>query len=213
MACVENNIAEFQRRLKIGLDCQVDLEPTDHDATNAFNASTESNDEKVSSSASKSKPRSIQVQFNASKALSTGLGEPASETQEIAIPRRWLRCVHNFSRSFSEIWDEVLKMRDGHLNETDGPVVALIDDGVDVLDPSIPPGTVNGGASFEAEAGHRLQPWYASHRGRGTMVASLIAWVCPMAKLYSIRVGPTKNEVDVTSLAKVRTTFALLTCF
>lgn len=202
---MENNIAEFQRRLKTSLDSQAgDIEPTDHDATNA---STESNDEKASSSASKSKPRSIQVQFNASKALSTGLGEPASETQEIAIPRRWLRCVHNFSRSFSEIWDEVLKMRDGHLNETDGPVVALIDDGVDVLDASIPPGTVNGGASFEVEAGHRLRPWYASYRGHGTMVASLITWICPMAKLYSIRVGLTeRNEVDMGSLAMVRTT-------
>lgn len=170
---------------------------------------------KAPSSASRSKPRSIQVLFSASRALSNDLSEPASETQDIAVPSRWLRCVHEFSRSLSEVWDEVLKMRMDRLNEADEPiVVAIIDDGVDILNPAIPNQVVNGGTSFALEAGQRLGPWWVSQTGHGTMVASLISWVCPMAQLYSIRVGQTENkEVDVRSLVRVRSCLLPFTYF
>lgn len=170
---------------------------------------------KAPSSTNTSKPRSIRVLFSAIRALSNDPSEPASETQDIAVPSRWLRCVHDFSRSLSEVWDEALKMRRDRLNEADEPiVVAIIDDGVDILDPSIPNQVVNGGTSFSLDAGHRLGPWWVSQRGHGTMIASLISWVCPMAQLYSIRVDPTENkEIDVRSIVRVRSRLLAFTYF
>lgn len=154
--------------------------------------------------------RSIQVQFSASRALSDDLGESVSETEHITAPGQWLRSVDKLSQSLSDVWDEVQKLRRDLLGRSDEPhVIALIDDGVDMLDPSIPNKAVHGGTSFAMETGHRLEPWWVSKSGHGTMVASLISWVCPMAQVYSIRVGPTHSkEVYVRSLARVRSIFS-----
>lgn len=76
--------------------------------------------------------------------------------------------------------------------------VAIIDDGVDHMQPDIK-GYVHEGVSFytERESFHKHSnsvpnPWYPfyfSSQGHGTLMAQLVLRVCPMAQLYIARLN------------------------
>ncbi|KKO96893.1 hypothetical protein THAR02_11002 [Trichoderma harzianum] len=64
-------------------------------------------------------------------------------------------------------------------------VVALINDGVDRLDNTLS-GQILEGKSFDYHDG-QVRPPFSSARGHGTVMASMILRICPMAKIYLIR--------------------------
>ncbi|KAL2140335.1 hypothetical protein VTI28DRAFT_3979 [Corynascus sepedonium] len=104
----------------------------------------------------------------------------------------WLDSTDRFATEMVDFWkatvNKYLKSRqnqrtsEGFENDV---VLALIDDGVDIIDT---PETdkIDKGKSFEYGDGKYL-PWYSSTRGHGTVMANMILRVCPMVKIYPIR--------------------------
>ncbi|KAM0295931.1 hypothetical protein ACHAPM_010647 [Fusarium culmorum] len=73
-------------------------------------------------------------------------------------------------------------------------VVALIDDGVDVYHSPVS-ANITGGKSFGTGGTNNMaSPWYVSELGHGTVMAETIARVCPMVKLYPMRVDTCGSE-------------------
>jgi hypothetical protein len=91
-------------------------------------------------------------------------------------------------------------------------VVGLIDDGVDINDPSIQWKTViSGGRSFcyRDKEQNLNQSHYVSGGGHGTTMAKLICKVCPNVKLFVLRLNEFppleagKRQITAESAAKV----------
>lgn len=81
-------------------------------------------------------------------------------------------------------------------------IVALIDDGVDNTHPPLV-GKILPGETF-AYNGDRVRPWFVSESGHDTIMASMICRVCPMAKIYPIRLNMLgQRTIDVKSAAPV----------
>lgn len=64
-------------------------------------------------------------------------------------------------------------------------IVALIDDGVDIMVEQLADRILTGKSFCEHD--DRTFPWFTSESGHGTVMASMIATVCPMAKIFPIR--------------------------
>lgn len=137
-----------------------------------------------------------------------------SKRKEALAAHRWLDCVESFSSLLQEFWKKTCYEFDTHGAQypreeaREDVVVAVIDDGVDVYAPSISDRIV-GGRSL-AYSGDRTKPFYVSESGHGTIMARLIIKVCPMAKLYPIRLKTHIStngsaQIDVTSAALVST--------
>lgn len=105
---------------------------------------------------------------------------------------------------------EFMELRNNHgtpEHVEDDVVVALIDDGIDMFDTTLS-NQVLEGKSFDFQNG-KVRPPFSSARGHGTVMASMILRVCPMAKIYPIRLktSPTpdgKNQIDRKYAAQVR---------
>lgn len=114
----------------------------------------------------------------------------------------WLKCTDSFANSISPLWkstrDEYLKstgkvsqISDPHTTHRPGKlpcpedevVVALIDDGVSLLDHQQFVGRVLEGKTFDYR-GNVIGQSYHSARGHGTEMARNILRICPMAKIY-----------------------------
>jgi hypothetical protein len=74
-------------------------------------------------------------------------------------------------------------------------VVALIDDGVDRFNTPLEANRVLNGKSFDFHDG-MVRPSYSSAKGHGTVMASMILRVCPMAKIYPIRLKTYDDRVE-----------------
>ncbi|UKZ79629.1 hypothetical protein TrVFT333_007389 [Trichoderma virens FT-333] len=106
--------------------------------------------------------------------------------------QRWLVSTSKFANAMKPFWENTL----GNFKKWTGNdvVVALIDDGVDMVDETLH-NQVLIGTSFDydtVEKGGELRPASTSAKGHGTVMANMILHVCPMAKIYPIRI-PTKS--------------------
>lgn len=104
-------------------------------------------------------------------------------------PHRWLDCTDNFIDKIQNIWPWALDQIPHEQDYLRKPVkVALIDDGVSLPDQRLCD-KILGGKSFDygSRNGDRMRPYWASERGHGTVMARMITRVCPMAKIYVIR--------------------------
>lgn len=147
-----------------------------------------------------------------------------STREEGADTHRWLNSTGRFADAMSAYWNS-LKAAQGQKSGlkagsgAKGPagkveedvVVALIDDGVDRLDNRAFHGRVLEGKSFDFHNG-RHSPYFTSTRGHGTVMASMILRVCPMAKIYPIRLKTYadtmgRTPIDLEYAAKVRHDF------
>lgn len=86
-------------------------------------------------------------------------------------------------------------------------IVALIDDGIDIFDTTLS-NQVLEGKSFDFHDG-KVRPPFSSARGHGTVMANMILRVCPMAKIYPIRLKTHntpegKSQIDRDYAAQVR---------
>lgn len=135
-----------------------------------------------------------------------------SAMDNVAAGTRWLESVDSFANLVTSYYSELQSHGEHAIHHSDqakesaGALVALIDDGVDLLDPSIS-GCVVGGKSFDYD-GSRVKPFWGSEKGHGTIMARTILKACPKTKLYCIRIrtiSSTSGEppIDAKSVALV----------
>ncbi|KAI1416699.1 hypothetical protein F5Y13DRAFT_186317 [Hypoxylon sp. FL1857] len=107
---------------------------------------------------------------------------------------RWLDSTSRFAGLMSDFWRNTLDQfkasrkqgAQGTIEKVEEDVVvALIDDGVDVFDSAFS-GQILEGKSFDFH-NHKVRPPFSSAKNHGTVMASMILRVCPMAKIYPIR--------------------------
>ncbi|KAL7785168.1 hypothetical protein V8C37DRAFT_420238 [Trichoderma ceciliae] len=113
----------------------------------------------------------------------------ASIAKDNFAASQWLDSVYKFAQVFKSFW---FKMSTEFNKMDKDVVVALIDDGVDAYLPSIS-GRVIGGKSFDYKF-ERVPPYYVSEYGHGTVIASMVMELCPLAKLYPIRIETEMSE-------------------
>ncbi|KAK1244934.1 hypothetical protein MKX08_004563 [Trichoderma sp. CBMAI-0020] len=147
-----------------------------------------------------------------SKLTARGVSNFTSSTPVKGInSHRWLGSTSRFAGNMKHFWDATLEQWTNSPNKPmrtegdvegdveDDVVVALIDDGVDRLDNTLS-GQILEGKSFDYHDG-QVRPPFSSARGHGTVMASMILRVCPMAKIYPIRLrtydtGGGKSQID-----------------
>ncbi|KAL6695518.1 hypothetical protein J3F84DRAFT_374578 [Trichoderma pleuroticola] len=148
-----------------------------------------------------------------SKLTARGVSNFTTSTVKGINSHRWLDSTSRFAGEMKSFWDNTLEQWNSIPNKVLRPeddfegdvVVALIDDGVDRLDNTLS-GQVLEGKSFDYHDG-QVRPPFSSARGHGTVMASMILRVCPMAKIYPIRlktydVSGGKSQIDRKYAAK-----------
>ncbi|KAF4468899.1 intracellular serine protease [Fusarium albosuccineum] len=143
-------------------------------------------------------------------AVDPGTGDELQVAPHIASPvatsaqnqgvnaHRWLDSAVRFASAMAPFWEntvrEFLELRQnrGTAERVEGDVVlALIDDGVDKFDIGLSSQVLEG-KSFDFHD-ERVRPPFLSAKGHGTVMASMILRVCPMAKVYPIRLKTYNN--------------------
>jgi hypothetical protein len=87
--------------------------------------------------------------------------------------------------------------------------IALIDDGVDINEQSLHAKIIGGRSFCQRDSFQNLsKPYYVTSGGHGTVMASLICRVCPMAQLYVVKLDEhmsenMKRQITAKSAAKV----------
>ncbi|QYS99615.1 ANK_REP_REGION domain-containing protein [Trichoderma simmonsii] len=149
-----------------------------------------------------------------SKLTARGVSDFTTSTSVKGLnSHKWLDSTSRFAGEMRSFWDNTLEQWNNIPNKILRPeedfegdvVVALIDDGVDRLDNTLS-GQVLEGKSFDYHDG-QVRPPFSSARGHGTVMASMILRVCPMAKIYPIRlktydVSGGKSQIDRKYAAK-----------
>lgn len=104
-------------------------------------------------------------------------------------PHRWLECTDKFVDKIQNFWPWALNQTFHEQDDLRKPVkVALIDDGVTLPDQRLCD-KILGGKSFDYgnQNGGRMKPYWVSEGKHGTVMARMISRVCPMAKIYVIK--------------------------
>lgn len=143
----------------------------------------------------------------------------AGASDKIVNSHRWLNSAAKFAEEMSPFWKDTvtdfLKWRQNQGTPEkieDDVVIALIDDGVDMFDPALS-NRVLEGKSFDYHEG-KVRPPFSSASGHGTIMASMILQICPMAKVYPIRLKTYgnhtgKNSIDADYAASVRSLYII----
>jgi hypothetical protein len=127
---------------------------------------------------------------------------------------RWLDSTARFAGKMAPFWNSTVTdflNSKHHQNTPDGlegnVVLALIDDGVDMFD-TPQTNQILEGKSFDFHD-EKVRPSFSSANGHGTVMASMILRVCPMVKVYPIRLKTYENaegknmQIDAGYAAKV----------
>jgi hypothetical protein len=145
----------------------------------------------------------IDVEIHDQKFQGHGLTKGFNSTtrNQIEYHHKWLDCMDDFA----EFLQKVKVPRQLH----EDVKVALIDDGVDISEPSLY-GRILGGRDFCQRDGNQelSEPYYVSSGGHGTEMASLICRVCPKVQLYIVKLASYEGEnlarqITANSAAKV----------
>ena len=127
--------------------------------------------------------------------------DPVLASNQVITSHQWLDCMDLFASKFKPFWEqtlaEFLTLRGERAGETaegveKDVVVALIDDGVDSCDDALA-GQILDGKTFDYQE-DSMGPHFVSAKGHGTVMASMISRVCPMAKIYPIRLKTRQGE-------------------
>ncbi|KAL4935211.1 hypothetical protein BDV06DRAFT_234533 [Aspergillus oleicola] len=112
------------------------------------------------------------------------ISEAVSEGQDTVTAHRWLECIDAFCDQLKTL---MASIRTSSHSKNDIRV-ALIDDGVDFCEKEFR-GKIMDGKSFayDPNENNRERQWYVSDLGHGTVMAYMILRVCPMAKIYPIK--------------------------
>lgn len=155
------------------------------------------------------------------KALSMGEaaeGQIPMTPMKVVTSHEWLRCMEKFATHISSFWDETIERFDKRFGDEQGDgakatvmgiendvVVALIDDGVASCNDAFV-GRILEGKTFDYHD-EFVGQYYISANGHGTEMARSILRVCPMAKIYPIRLKTHSSDggaqIDLLSAALV----------
>ncbi|KAL6823277.1 intracellular serine protease [Trichoderma camerunense] len=128
-----------------------------------------------------------------------------NQSQERGVdPHKWMQCMEHFNSHFRQIRALRDKITDASLTPV---VVALIDDGTDIMHPDLK------GMGFPGKSFHhyregstwRVSPYWDSPSGHGTLMARLIHRICPSAIIHVIKLqtfateGSTKLQINPDS--------------
>lgn len=174
-----------------------------------------STEEVVSAPVKKSKRSEIKVIPKQARAMDmdgregagTITAEGRSTAHSTATVHKWLESIDKFAFELKTLMANI--WRGSHTG--DEIRVALIDDGVDLLEKEFRERILHGKsfAAYGHDRNQREKPWYVSDRGHGTVMAHMILRVCPMAKIYPIRLETTTDprspsKIDPESAIRVR---------
>ncbi|KAF3766654.1 subtilisin-like protein, partial [Cryphonectria parasitica EP155] len=149
--------------------------------------------------------RELKLRWSGSNATLRGWGEPDGLPKLENLSTLYIELVHelvSLSSTFSQNRkDRYAKKLKGAQQLASPVTVALIDDGVDLVDPSFQDRLYEGKSlSFDLigendpKTSQRVHSYHHSEGGHGTVMANLIFRVCPMAKLYIIRIETHRNR-------------------
>lgn len=140
----------------------------------------------------------------------------SSEKGHLEEPQNhlWIQCMTSFKRLLysAEKGFELSKLTQA-IEKLGGPVsVALIDDGIEVLEVKFDESVSLTGRSFHPNPRHSGDyfPWYHSSGGHGTVMASQIHRICPRAHLSILKLDDKvpsqsrKRQITLKSAARVR---------
>ena len=114
---------------------------------------------------------------------------------------KWLDCMDEFAEFIQNV--SVSRLSNEPI------MVALVDDVIDIYEPSLNDKVVGGGSFAPRKAfPNENKPYYVTNGGHGTAMASLICRVCPKARLYILRLeeyksDQLKRQVTASNAAKV----------
>lgn len=115
---------------------------------------------------------------------------------------------------FAECFRNIKGIKDENSNPDLNPVtVALIDDGVDITHEELLGCEVLGKSFDHSADGWRINPYWDSAVGHGTLMARLIHKICPSAVIYVIKlktVGSNDGKLQISqeSAIEVRLTLS-----
>lgn len=164
----------------------------------------------------------VDVKFKESSAyedghVSSGDAPHAASTfgpAEGVNSHRWLNSTGRFAGEMAAFWastkeDFLASQKTQGTPEQieEDIVLALIDDGVDMFDATFQSDRILEGKSFDFHNG-KVRPPFSSAKGHGTVMASMILSVCPMVKIYPIRLKTYdntngKSTIDMSYAAQV----------
>ncbi|KAH0562507.1 hypothetical protein GP486_002799 [Trichoglossum hirsutum] len=128
-------------------------------------------------------------------------GGPVDAVREQVEHRhKWLTCMDEFADFIQNV--------DPPLPLLEPVTVALIDDGVDINEQSLSAKIIGGRSFCQRDRFQNLSmPYYVTSGGHGTVMASLICRVCPMAQLYVVKLDEhtseqTTRQITAKSAAK-----------
>lgn len=122
---------------------------------------------------------------------------------------KWLESIDTFSGELKTLMDKIGKI----YHKNDEVTIALIDDGVDLCEKAFRDRIIHGKSlSYYWDGDQRDQrakQWYVSETGHGTVMAHMILRVCPMAKIYPIKLDISK---DPTGASRIKPESAIAVC-
>lgn len=115
--------------------------------------------------------------------------------------QRAIKCMEDFNRYAKR----ALEKEAGSKPVT----IALIDDGVDLDDGGVNEMVTDGRSYFQRQGKPIVEPFWTSSNGHGAAMAGIIRTVCPMAKLFVVRLNEYnsdngKSQIHAGSAARVR---------
>jgi hypothetical protein len=181
---------------------------SNHDADDQ--STTESHSETV-----KVEQRKIRVfrtehgQIGSTLIDSPDAGPSAIQNKPDQTSHRWLDTMDNFADRIKTVWARIEQSR-ANTSLAAPVIVALIDDGVDMCHESLR-GKIFDGKSFDFgnPLQRRMKPFWVSEKGHGTVMANMITRVCPMARVYAIKLETRysadgmKSQIGIRSAAAV----------
>lgn len=142
----------------------------------------------TASNESDSTPPKIEVETIMGNAPSRPVGMNDSVHMVQSPPREdesWIDCMKKFTKYAKELLDK----ESGSKSVT----IALIDDGVDFADERIASMVMDGRSYFQRSK-KVIAPYWTSSGGHGTAMAGLIRTMCPVAKLFVLRLNEYTSE-------------------
>ncbi|KAK0730334.1 hypothetical protein B0H67DRAFT_678184 [Lasiosphaeris hirsuta] len=132
------------------------------------------------------KPVSATAGLDGLHSRNGGAGSTSSSSANSnSRPHRWLMTTDAFAQRIDNVWTKIVKAAPAALEARGSPTPAM----VAAVEPAKGlMGRVLTGRTFSSDhESDRTRPWYVSENSHGTVMASMICRVCPMARIYPIR--------------------------
>ncbi|KAL2817706.1 hypothetical protein BDW59DRAFT_131874 [Aspergillus cavernicola] len=179
----------------------------------------EDNESMVVSTTERERPQNDQPVFVPEPRIKVLIGQSretfpgaGATTSEVAVPDQATVTVHKWLESIDSFTDELKTLMANirtNSHRGDEIRVALIDDGVDFSEKEFREKIMHGKSfAYHTHGNQREKQWYVSELGHGTVMAHMILRVCPMAKIYPIKLDtirdPKTKHADIRPYSAIQ---------